>query len=79
MPRVRGLTDTQKIQYQKERVVDQLELMMRHKRIKRKTVADMVGLTPQAISNQFVHRNVSLDTVIAIVTLSDDPLSLRAE
>lgn len=82
MPRVKGLTQEQKFQYQKRRVVDQCELLLKHAKVKKIEIAKFLGVTGPAISYQFNTGNLSLDTVMAVATLTNaapEDIVLRAE
>ena len=82
MPRVKGLTPEQKLQYQKRRVVDQCELLLKHANVKKIEIAKLLGVTGSAISYQFKSGKISIDTVIAVATLTNaapEDIELRAE
>ncbi len=71
MPRVIGLTNEQKVEHQKQNVIDQCQLLMKHSKVTQKDVASFLGLTPPAISYQFRSGNITLGTLIAVLTLTD--------
>jgi predicted transcriptional regulator len=70
MPKVRGLTVAQKIDYQRERISDVCEFALIKARVSKTEVAEYVGVTPQAVWNQFRNKKLTTEVLMASVTLS---------
>lgn len=82
MPRVRGLSKKQKIAYRKSVLVDRCEILMKHAHVTKTDIANYLGVTQPAISYQFNTGNISIDTLIAVVTLTkaeNEDICLNAE
>lgn len=78
MPRIKGFTKEQKINYQKERVAETCELLLMRHKIKKTAVAEYLGITPQAVSCQFRNRKLTLETVMCVITLTNaDPDKIK--
>jgi hypothetical protein len=71
MPKVKGLTLEQKVDYQRGRISDACEYQVVKHSIRKKDIAKIAGLSPQAVSLQFSRKSISTDVLMAIVTLSD--------
>nr|DAG30960.1 MAG TPA: putative transcriptional regulator [Caudoviricetes sp.] len=71
MPRVKGLTTEQKIDYQKNRLAETCELLMRRNHVKKTEIADLLGVTPQAVSYQFRNNQISMEVFMCVVTLTN--------
>jgi hypothetical protein len=71
MPKVRGLTLEQKVDYQRGRISDACEYQTVKKHIRKKEIARIAGISPQAVSTQFTRKSITTDVLMAIVTLSD--------
>lgn len=73
MPRVRGLTEKQRIADKKRLLSRKCKAIMSEYGIKQTDVAELTGVTNQAVSYQLNSGNLQTETLIAIVTLSDMP------
>ena len=71
MPRIKGLSMAQKTDYQKKVLTDHCVLLLQKNHIKKAQIAEAVGITPQAVSNQFSKNNLSTDVVIAIISMTN--------
>lgn len=77
-PKIKGLTIEQKVEYQRKRVSEECEFQMMKQRIKKTDIARCIGVTPQAVAYQFRNKSISVDVLIAVVTLSDmDPANIK--
>ena len=78
MPRVKGLTSEQKINYQKERVAETCELLLIRNKIKKTAIAEYLGITPQAVSYQFRNKQLTLEVVMCVITMTNaDPDKIK--
>lgn len=70
MPKVRGLTQEQRLSNQEGLLADRCDVLLYEKKVSKSKVAEYVGKTPQAIGKQFRSKRLSVDVLIAIVTLT---------
>jgi predicted transcriptional regulator len=72
MPRTRGYTAEQKLDFQMKHVAETCEILLVKNRVTKKKVAELAGISPQAVGQQ-LHgiANVSTEVVIAIISLTD--------
>jgi plasmid maintenance system antidote protein VapI len=72
MPRVRGYTARQKLDFQKKHMAETCEILLVKNRVTKKKVADFVGITPETVCQQLHGRqNISTGVLIAIISLTD--------
>jgi predicted transcriptional regulator len=71
MPRVRGYTAEQKLDFQKKHVAEMCELLLIRSRVTRKAVAEFAGITQQAVSYQLRTGRLSEAVLMTIISLSD--------
>lgn len=71
MPRTIGLTETQKIEEQCKKVAAKVDHMRLDKRITYRKIGEMLGISAQAVSQQFHRRKISMEVVFAVCYLAD--------
>lgn len=71
MPRVKGLTNMQKIEQQKLILAEKCKLLLFEKKIKRKDVAEVAGISPQALGYQLNTGNITLPVLMTLIALTD--------
>lgn len=64
MPRV-ALTDQQKVQQLVKKQAEDLDIRLYKAHISKKAVADVTGLTRQAVSSQFRERRLMPEVIVA--------------
>lgn len=70
MPRTIPLTAEGKITDAKKQLANKCRQLMFENEIEYKQIAGLLGITPQAISYQFKHGGLRLETVLAVVYLT---------
>ena len=56
---------------QTNRLAETCELLMRRNHIKKTEIADLLGVTPQAVSYQFRNNQISMEVFMCVVTLTN--------
>lgn len=75
MPKVRPLTQEQQIEYEWSQISEAIYLDCKRLGIKNKDLAEVIGVTPEAISHQFSNRRVQMPTRIAYEKLRERKLN----
>lgn len=70
MPAV-ALTAQQKFIRQREKMSDDCDFLLFRKKISHSKVADFIGITPQAVNQQFRDKRVTIETAMAVFYLTD--------
>lgn len=65
MPKTIPLLSEQQIEYEWEKLSQKIMLDCKKLKIKNKDLAKEIGVTPEAISRQFMHRRVQVPTILA--------------
>lgn len=66
MPRIRPLLREDKLKYRVEKECFEAEKLMLLHRISKTEIAELQGITPQAVSAQFRVKHITIDTRCAI-------------
>lgn len=72
MPKVRPLIAEQQIEYEWEQLTLKIMLDCKARRITNKALAKEIGVTPQAISKQFIERRIQTPTILAYERLKEN-------
>ena len=75
MPKVRPLIAEQQIEYEWSKISEAIYLDCKRLGIKNKDLAEVIGVTPEAISHQFSNRRVQMPTRIAYEKLREKKLN----
>lgn len=70
MPAV-ALTAQQKFIRQREKMSEECDVLLLRKKISHSKVANFIGISPQAVNQQFRDRKVTVETVMAVFYLTD--------
>ena len=70
MPRLKGLTAEQKIEYQVKRARDVAYMLLDDKNVSYTDIAAVTGVTPAAVSHQFKAGTLKLETALAVIYLT---------
>jgi predicted transcriptional regulator len=74
MPRTRGYTAEQKLDFQTKHTAETCEFLLMQNRVSKSSVAEFVGITPAAVSAQFRGKRLTVEVLIAVLSLTDaDP------
>lgn len=71
MPRIKGLTNEQKVDYQRVLLAERLDFALYKSKISKSMLAYYIGITPQAVCKQFAKKRISTEVIIAVVTLTN--------
>jgi hypothetical protein len=78
MPRVRGFTTRQKLDFQMKHTAESCEILLLKNRISKKDVAEFVGISPSAVCHQFKERRITLEVLISVISLTNvDPEGIK--
>lgn len=67
-----ALTNEQKISLQEEKLKAWCWAQLKQNRIQQKEIAELIGVTPAAVSNNLCHGNVSTRLLIGIISKCKD-------
>jgi predicted transcriptional regulator len=70
MPAV-ALTPQQKFLRQRRRMSEECDVLLFRKKLSHTQVAEFMGITPQAVNQQFRDHKVTVDTAMAVFYLTD--------
>lgn len=70
MPKVRALTPEKRFEDKCRDLAMECEVLMLKNHVSKTQVAEMTGVSPQAIHNQFSRGNVTVETLIAVFSLA---------
>lgn len=72
MPRITPLLQCEQLQENLATLTDKYYLLMKQNKLKLADIAELTGVTPQAVGSQFRRRRMTLETAIAIEMLVGD-------
>ena len=72
MPRAKPLLREQQIKYLHEQESLNCEVLLLKHRIKKKEVAELLQISPTALSKQFRNKNISFDCYLAVQMLVEE-------
>lgn len=70
MPKVCGFTDSQKIENQRISMSAKVDHLRLDHNLSYKKIAETLGITEQAVSQQFRNRNITLKVILAVFYLT---------
>ena len=70
MPRVSGFTDLQRIENQCTSLSTKVDHLRMDNKITYSRIADTLGISPQAVSQQFRRRNISMEVALTVFYLT---------
>lgn len=73
MPKVRALTPEQRYQDTLEGLAPTCKMILAKNHISQKELAAFMGISPQAVSQQFQKGYITIDTFVAVMNLANVP------
>lgn len=72
MPKLRPLLRTDQVKYRRKLLTAQLERELHKHKIHKKEIAELIGISPAAITYQFTKESVTIETYIAVTLLIEE-------